>query len=141
MIEEDENSNRTAVASRLVAIHRSKDASPPKIAWQIGDGQPFEYQPVVKVDEISVEPEPQVSDEIEASTNPDGDSLTTDSAQDETWTGHRFLSPPTGEKGSQLFVLSLNETQVFLNCLQRNTGELLWRQPILFINRKRSFLH
>lgn len=133
VIEEDENSNRTAVASRLIAIHRSKDASPPKIAWQIGDGQPFEYQPVVKVDEISVEPEPQVSDEIEASTNPDGDSLTTDSAQDETWTGHRFLSPPTGQ-GSQLFVLSLNETQVFLNCLQRNTGELSWRQPILFID-------
>ena len=50
---------------------------------------------------------------------------------DHPWSGHRFLSPPTG-LGTQLFVLTLNETQVFLNCLQRNTGNLLWRQPLAY---------
>ena len=133
VIEENEDSIRTAVASRLIAIHHSNDASPPKIAWQIGDGQPFQYQPVINVDAIPVEPAPQTSKTVEASTTADAGSIKVDSEQDETWTRHRFLSPPTGQ-GSQLFVLTLNETQVFLNCLQRNTGELLWRQPILFID-------
>lgn len=133
VIEDDEHSIRTAVASRLIAIHRSDRDSVPGIAWQIGDGQPFQYRPVVKVDAIPFEPEPQSSVAVEASTNSGASSLTEDSTQDKTWAGHRFLSPPTGQE-SQLFVLTLNETQVFLNCLQRNTGELLWRQPILFID-------
>ena len=29
-------------------------------------------------------------------------------------------------------MLTLNETQVFLNCLQRNTGDLLWQQPLAY---------
>ena len=133
VIEENEDSIRTAVASRLIAIHRNNDASPPKIAWQIGDGDPFQYQPVLKVDAIPVESTTQTSKAVEASRMSDAGSINMDFARDETWTGHRFLSPPTGQ-GSQLFVLTLNETQVFLNCLQRNTGELFWRQPVLFID-------
>ncbi len=132
-IDEDESSIRTAVASRLIAIRRNDSDSVPNIAWQIGDGQPFRYQPVVKVDAIAFEPEPQISATVEASRDSGASGLAEDSAQDKTWASHRFLSPPTGQ-GSQLFVLTLNETQVFLNCLQRKTGELLWRQPILFID-------
>jgi len=133
VIEENEDSIRTAVASRLIAIHRSNDASPPKIAWQVGDGQPFQYQPVDKVDAIPADPTLQTSQAVEASRTDDAGGNDVDSVQDETWTGHRFFSPPTGQ-GSQLFVLTLNETQIFLNCLQRNNGALLWRQPILFID-------
>lgn len=133
VIEENEGINRKPVASRLVAVHRHDDLTIPTIAWQIGDGQPFSYDPVANVESL------EDADSSGATTD-DGTEVLTIADNDEAsavsdrpWSGHRFLSPPTGN-GTQLYVLTLNETQIFLNCLERSTGDLLWRQPLIYID-------
>ena len=131
VIEEDDELNHQPVASRLVALRRGNDASVPIVAWQIGDGPPFQYDPVAKVPSM----ESSVLSGDETAFRSGANATTVSEADtnkaDQTWSGHRFLSPPTGQ-GPRVFVLTLNDTQVFLNCLQRNTGELLWRQPLAY---------
>ncbi|MBC7964336.1 MAG: PQQ-like beta-propeller repeat protein, partial [Fuerstia sp.] len=96
-----------------------------------GDGQPFQYDPVSDVELIDTSnthessAAPKTSDRSLEATGEEAE------APDETWSGHRFLSPPTGD-GTRLFVLTQNDSQKFLNCLQRNTGQLLWRLPLAY---------
>ena len=131
VIEEDDELNHQPVASRLVALRRDNDASVPIVAWQIGDGQPFQYDPVAKVQSIESTPSPRDATAFASGASAIKVSEVDTEEADRTWSGHRFLSPPTGQ-GPRVFVLTLDDTQVFLNCLQRNTGELLWRQPLAY---------
>ena len=127
---EEEEFSRKPVASRLVALRRGHGAVP-IVAWQVGDGQSFHYRPIARVDSIETSA-PLVSSA--ASDNQIDKLLVTGDARevpDETWSGHRFLSPPTGQ-GTRLFVLTQNDTQISLNCLYRTTGQLLWRQPLAY---------
>jgi len=140
VIEEDDRLSRKPVACRLVALRRSQ-GTVPVVAWQIGDGLPFEYDPVVEVKSI------ESSSTLLLSSENDNESDTIPVPRDDTevadptWSGHRFLSPPTGQ-GTQLFVLTQNDNQVFLNCLQRNTGSLLWRQPLAYTDENSiAFAH
>ncbi|MBC7967840.1 MAG: hypothetical protein H7Z17_18165, partial [Fuerstia sp.] len=52
VIEEEDELIRKPVASRLVALRRGPAAAVPVVAWQIGDGQPFQYDPVSDVELI-----------------------------------------------------------------------------------------
>ena len=126
VIEADDELVRKPVASRLVALRRV-DGAVPMVAWQIGDGQPYPYDPVAKVALVEAPPAP-VTDAIMAAPFAIGNNT---EVPDETWLGHRFLSPPTGQ-GTRLFVLTQNDTQIFLNCLHRNTGQLRWRLPLAY---------
>ncbi|MEJ7592766.1 MAG: PQQ-binding-like beta-propeller repeat protein [Planctomycetaceae bacterium] len=132
--EHEETANIKPVASRLVAL-RGADGAVPTVAWQVGDGQTFQYGPVAKVDSIQSST-PALSsgahDTETAALEVSGDAA---EVSDKTWSGHRFLSPPTGE-GTRLFVLTQSDTQVYLNCLQRSTGSLLWRQPLAYTDDK-----
>lgn len=120
-----------ADSSRL----RRGDGGVPRVAWQIGDGQSFAYEPLTKMKSLessssAILPDSRVKDADETL------NLQDDNAEvDQTWSGHRFLSPPTGQ-GTRLFVLTQNDTQIFLNCLYRNTGSLLWQQPLAYTNEQ-----
>jgi outer membrane protein assembly factor BamB len=122
---------KKSVASRLVAIQRTTDLSLPIVSWQIGDRESFAYQAVPKVVSLDSHPESAASTAIDLTNAPSGASTETIATPDQTWQGHRFLSPPTG-LGTQLYVLTRYESQLFLNCLQRNSGRLLWRQPLAY---------
>ncbi len=134
VIEENERTIHEPVASRLVALRRG-DGGVPRVAWQIGDGQSFAYEPLTKMKSLessssAILPDSRVKDADETL------NLQDDNAEvDQTWSGHRFLSPPTGQ-GTRLFVLTQNDTQIFLNCLYRNTGSLLWQQPLAYTNEQ-----
>ena len=130
IIEEDNEVGRKPVASRLVAL-RGAQGAVPIVAWQVGDGKAFQYGPVARVDAIESSSPARSSDAYDKETDASGVSSDTTEVSDQTWSGHRFLAPPTGQ-GIRLFVLTQNDTQVFLNCLQRNTGSLLWRQPLAY---------
>ncbi|MDA1229344.1 MAG: PQQ-binding-like beta-propeller repeat protein, partial [Planctomycetota bacterium] len=113
--------------------HHNDESTIPTIAWQIGDGQSFSYDPVANVE--SLEHAGISGAATTVGTDIDTIEVHEDGSVpfDRPWSGHRFLSPPTGH-GTNLFVLTLNESQIFLNCLQRNTGDLLWRQPLIYID-------
>ena len=130
VIEEDDRMSRKSLASRLVALRRGSGAVP-IVAWQIGDGHPFEYDPVVEVKSSESSSLLLVSSPDDNETDAIPIARDDSEAADQTWLGHRFLSPPTGQ-GTRLFVLTQNDIQIFLNCLQRNTGSLLWRQPLAY---------
>lgn len=130
VIEEDDLLIRKPPASRLVALHRGHGAVP-IVAWQIGDGHPFQYDPVVKVKAIESSSLLFLSSADDNGVDAIPAHRDDPETADQTWLGHRFLSSPTGQ-GNRLFVLTQNDTQVFLNCLQRNTGSLLWRQPVAY---------
>ncbi len=131
VIEEEDELFRKPVASRLVALRRGPAAAVPVVAWQIGDGQHFQYDPVASVESIDSSNRHESNAAAETSES----SLLAEEDEpevpDETWSGHRFLSPPTGD-GTRLFVLTQSDSQTFLNCLQRNTGQLLWRLPLAY---------
>ena len=130
VIEEDDGLPRKPVASRLVALRRSHGAVP-IVAWQIGDGHPFEYDPLIEVKSTESSSMLLVSSGSNNETDISPASPDDTEVADQTWSGHRFLSPPTGQ-GTRLFVMTQNDIQIFLNCLERNTGALLWRQPLAY---------
>ena len=131
VIEEDSELQPKPVGTRLVALRRSAHSSLPIVAWQIGDRAGFEYHPVAQG--LAIDAESLTSNSTGRNSSPDsGDDFVDDeAAAKDPWSGHRFLAPPTGQ-GTRLFVLTMKAAQVFLNCLQRNTGDLLWRQPLIY---------
>lgn len=131
VIEQNEESENTPFASRLVAVRHRADPDVPYVAWQIGDGATYAYQPVKNPDVAKAREAARKAFVISsAASAPQGIEEITP-ISDQPWTGHRFLSPPAGE-GTRLFVLTASENQVFLNCLHRNTGRLQWRQPLAY---------
>ena len=140
VIQEDDGLSHKPVASRMVALRRGQ-GTVPVVAWQIGDGHRFEYEPRAEVKPI------ESSSTLLLTSANDNESDTVlvqrddTEVEDPTWSGHRFLSPPTGQ-GTQLFVLTQIDTQICLNCLQRNTGSLLWRQPLAYTDESSiAFAH
>jgi len=130
VIEEDGDEDRKPSGTRLVALRRSPHNQLPMVAWTIGDRAGFEYRPVAQGTLIDAEfgvTDLSPSDRIPGNGDKPVDE---DTIPADPWKGHRFLAPPTGQ-GMHLFVLSLNENRVFLNCLQRNSGDLAWRQPLI----------
>jgi len=130
-IEENDDPSRKSVASRLVAVSRRTDSAIPAVAWQIGDGDSFEYHPVTKIESTDSRAKSETPSDLQLSIKMPAVEGERIESVDEPWSRHRFLSPPCGS-GTRLYVLTLNETQVFLNCLFRNTGQLLWRQPLAY---------
>ncbi|MEZ6032375.1 MAG: PQQ-binding-like beta-propeller repeat protein [Planctomycetaceae bacterium] len=131
VIEENEESDKMLLASRLVAIRHRADSDLPYVAWQIGDGAAYAYQPVRHPDVATSGDVSQKTPVISSATSEAQGVHGVAPISEHPWRGHRFLSPPTGE-GTRLFVLTASDNQVFLNCLQRNTGRLQWRQPLAY---------
>ncbi len=129
IIEEDSDSEYRPVGTRLVALRRSPHNPLPMIAWTIGDRAEFNYQTMAQV--TSVDTNSAVADHAASDSIQSGEPDDEETTPADPWNGHRFLTPPTGQ-GTRLFVLTLNDNRVFLNCLQRNTGDLIWRQPLIY---------
>lgn len=146
-----------ALGTRLVAL-RFPAESPerdtpalPVVAWIVGDPSDFEYRvqgagvasvsastvaPGVsgKASDV-VTPNPQKAVAVQNAALPKSTLQRPNSedqnVSDSEFAGHRFLSPPAGN-GIHLFVLTAGHDQVWVNCIERSSGVLVWRQPVAF---------
>lgn len=94
-------------AGRLVAVSLT---SPPAVRWTAGDSDEFDYQ----FDFSSGQ-----ADAVSSATVAEG------------FAGHSFLGSPRAVEG-QLFVLTSDREQIWLNCLNDADGTLLWRNPLMY---------
>lgn len=97
--------------SRLVSV----SLNPPVVRWIVGDRAEFQYRL-------------QATD-VSGTASTDAQNSSTD------FLGHRFLGSPLCVDG-QLFVLTADGQQVWLNCLNDGDGSLLWRNPLMFNDEK-----
>lgn len=120
---------------RLVAISRT---DPPSIAWTVGSMDTFDYE----VKSIS----PKRSGVTQNRLKINSDRI--DSDENETdvpkpvlnFQGHRFLGPPLIHE-QNLYVLTADEEVIWLNCLAKGTGRLLYRQMIADIDAPSQYIN
>lgn len=125
-----EAEDEARVGERLVALRLSPETRQPAFAWSVGAPVAVPYQ--IRGGDAAA-----AKHVLSAASAPESGNAPVDVAPGATaienpFTDHQFLCVPEGA-GSRLFVLTTTPDQlVWMNCLQRSSGELLWRQPILF---------
>lgn len=107
-------------ATRLVALRRDTTGKLPEIAWTAGAAADYPYQTVEKISEHPM-----------AQSTKDAANAGSARKSDSGFEGHRFLSAPVVQD-EQLFILTSIAEQTVLNCLDRRSGRLEWRQPLAF---------
>lgn len=119
-------------ATRVVALRRNAAAGLPTLAWIAGEQSGFTYQ---AVNSTGASPEPLRAMDVTALDTVSPADESSDSGEPfrpaPTLTDHRFLGPPIG-RGEQLFLLSIQNEIMWLNCLTRGTGRVEWQQPLVF---------
>lgn len=132
--------------ARLVALRFPKDSDVPRIAWVIGNTRDSAYAvrifPEEKPSSASAEPangaKAMRNNSAVSPSRSSGSQLKAsdrfglsrmDDPGNTPFSGHRFLCAPAG-RDERLFVISAGLDQTWLNCLDRNSGRLLWRQPL-----------
>lgn len=117
----------TSNADRLVAICRT---DPPSVAWTAGSVDEFEYEINRPSDQIPAASEGRANGSSNTSDPPRADES---KAVTNPFRGHRFLGPPVVFE-QRLFALSADHKMIWLNCLAKGTGRLLYRQMIADID-------
>jgi outer membrane protein assembly factor BamB len=108
---------RTAIlGSRLVAV-ALRTQSEPVVAWIAGEQPDAPYG---------------IVDDVSMADHATQDQLSRPAGEDDQASGlegHLFYSAPCGDS-AHVYILTVAEDQVWLNSLQKSTGQLVWQQPI-----------
>ena len=121
---------RQLMGSRLVAVKLNANAEKVDVAWIAGDTKGFRYQVSTTTTEgdksraMGTEWKPSETD----AKSPDPQDRDREFS---AFNGHQFLTAPVTQ-GGLLFVVSGTSSEQILNCLDRNSGKLVWRQTLIY---------
>lgn len=115
--------DRLLSGTRLVALHLGGNSSAAKFAWAVGDPADFNYR--LKY------PQAETAFGLTSPPTPSRQPASTAKQPQNPFDGHQFLTPPINN-GNALFIVSGTSQEFVLNCLDRSTGSLLWRQSLIY---------